>query len=77
MKKAWLMVIITILTALACAISFLKVPPTMVLLMDEFGVSLTIIGLAMTIPTISQLVVSLPFGVVLAKIGAKKTMFII
>ncbi len=57
MKKAWLMVMITILAALTCAISFLKVPPTMVLLMDEFGVNLTIIGLAMTIPTISQLVV--------------------
>ncbi|UWG96741.1 MFS transporter [Dehalobacter sp. DCM] len=77
MKKAWLMVIIAILTSITCAISFLKIPPTMVLIMQGFGVSLTVVGLTMTVATIAQVIVTLPFGVVVAKIGPKKTMYIV
>jgi MFS family permease len=76
MKKAWFMVILSILAAITCGVVFFKVPPTMVLLMQTFGISLTIVGLTMAVPTFTQLIVTLPFGVILEKIGTKKTMFI-
>lgn len=77
MKKAWLMVFVAILSALSCAITFLKIPPTMVIIMQTFGVSLTVVGLTMAVATIAQVIVTLPFGVLIAKIGPKKTMFIV
>ncbi|NLP44373.1 MAG: MFS transporter, partial [Peptococcaceae bacterium] len=77
MKKVWLMVIVTILTSITCTIAFLKIPPTMVLIMEAFGVSLTVVGLTMTVATIAQVTVSLPFGIVAAKIDPKKSMYIV
>jgi MFS family permease len=76
MKKSWLMAIITILFGMTFAMTFLKVPPTMVLLIKEFNISLTASGLLMSIPSIAILVATIPAGILVQKIGAKNTMFV-
>ncbi|UWG98703.1 MFS transporter [Dehalobacter sp. DCM] len=71
MKKAWLMAIVAICSGVVFAISLFKVPPTMVLLMQEFNVSIAVIGLVMTAIAITSTVIALPGGAIMQKIGPK------
>lgn len=71
MKKAWLMAIVSILAGVVFAIDLFKVPPTMMLLMKDYNVSIAVIGLVMTAIAITSTVIALPGGAIMQKIGPK------
>lgn len=76
MRKSWLMAIVAIVFGLTFPMTFLKVPPTMVLLIKQFNISLTAAGLLMTVPAIAIMIAAIPGGILVHKIGAKNTMFV-
>jgi MFS family permease len=76
MRKSWIVGITSILFAMTFAMGFLKVPPTMMLLIEHFGLDLTSSGWLMTIPSVAILVATIPAGILVQRIGAKNTMFV-
>ncbi|UWG96932.1 MFS transporter [Dehalobacter sp. DCM] len=71
MKKAWLMVVIAILTGLVFTMGLFKIPPIMVLLMQDYKVGIAVIGLVMTAFALSSTIIALPGGAIIQKVGVK------
>lgn len=71
MKKAWLMASVAILTGIVFAIGLFKVPPIMLLLMQEMQIDMTVIGLTMSVAAIAGAISALPGGAIMQKIGSK------
>ncbi|WP_373657544.1 CynX/NimT family MFS transporter [Sporomusa acidovorans] len=67
-----MMAIIAILTGVVFAMVLFKVPPTMVVIMKDLNVGLTVTGLLMSMVAISSIVLALPGGAIMQKIGPKK-----
>ncbi|QSX07658.1 MFS transporter [Alkalibacter rhizosphaerae] len=71
MKKAWTMATIAILTGIVFVIGLYKVPPTMVLLMSDLQIDMTVVGLTMSVCAIAAMIASLPGGAIMQKFGPK------
>jgi len=74
MAKAWAAGLAAILATLCFACSQFKVTSTMVYIMDGFGVSLATAGLLMTFSSVTVMIVSLPGGAILQKLGSRRTL---
>lgn len=74
MGRAWAAGLAAIFATLCFACSQFKVTSTMVYIMDDFGVSLATAGLLMTLSSVSVMLVSLPGGAILQRIGSRKTL---
>ncbi|UWG96728.1 MFS transporter [Dehalobacter sp. DCM] len=72
MKKAWLMATVALITGIVFTMGLFKVPPTMILLMQDLHVGIGIIGLTMSVCAIASAVISLPGGAIMQKVGFKK-----
>jgi MFS family permease len=69
LKKAWTITIISIFAGIAFALTMLKVAPTMGYIMGDYGINATQAGMLMTALGITSMIVSLPGGVIMQKIG--------
>lgn len=74
MARAWAAGLAAIFATLCFACSQFKVTSTMVYIMDDFGVSLATAGLLMTLSSVSVMLVSLPGGAILQRLGSRKTL---
>lgn len=74
MGRAWAAGLAAIFATLCFACSQFKVTSTMVYIMDDFGVSLATAGLLMTLSSVSVMLVSLPGGAILQRLGSRKTL---
>lgn len=74
MGRAWAAGLAAIFATLCFACSQFKVTSTMVYIMDGFGVSLATAGLLMTLSSVSVMLVSLPGGAILQRLGSRKTL---
>ncbi|WP_434509858.1 MFS transporter [Desulfitobacterium sp. AusDCA] len=71
-NRVWLVTIIVILAGVVVAACNFKVPPTMVVLMDELHVSVTDGGILMSMSVIAGIILALPAGGIIMKTGPKK-----
>jgi predicted MFS family arabinose efflux permease len=71
-RNKWLMFIVLYLSA--CAVSFnqFKVPPIMGVLAETFGVGIPQVALLMTAFSVIGIILALPAGILVGKIGIKK-----
>ena len=74
MGKAWAAGLAAIFATLCFACSQFKVTGTMVYIMDDWGLGLSTVGLLMTLSSIPVMLVALPGGVVLQKLGSRRTL---
>lgn len=77
MKKyssSWASFVFVFLSGIFLCISFFKVPPTMVMLMQEFGVGPGVAGWFMSICSLAGMIVAIPAGTLQAKIGPKNAL---
>ena len=72
--KAWLVVIVAILAQVTFAIGLMKVPANMVLIMNGFGVDPVAAGNLMNFNGIVALIVALPAGMIMQKLGARNVL---
>lgn len=70
-KKAWLVVVVGILVQVGFAISLMKVPSNMVLIMNGMGIDPVLAGNLMTVNGIVALIISLPAGMIMQKKGPR------
>lgn len=70
--RGWAITLVGILAAVAIAINMFKVPPTMSLLMADFGIGPALGGWLMTVPTVTGLILALPSGGLTDRFGPKK-----
>lgn len=59
------------MTGIVFAIGLFKVPPTMVLLMQEMNIDMTVVGLTMSVAAIAGAISALPGGAMMQKLGSK------
>ena len=71
MKKAWFITLIAIITGVIFSIGFFKVPPTLVLIMEDMNVGLTTAGLLMSMIGVSSTLLALPGGAIMQKVGPR------
>ncbi|TWH56921.1 putative MFS family arabinose efflux permease [Desulfitobacterium sp. LBE] len=71
-NRVWLVTLIVVLTGVVVAACNFKVPPTMVVLMDEMQVSVTEGGILMSMSVIAGIILALPAGGIIMKTGPKK-----
>ena len=74
MGRAWAAGLASIFATLCFACSQFKVTSTMVFIMDGWGVSLATAGLLMTLSSGTVMLVALPGGAILQKLGPRKTL---
>lgn len=70
---AWVILIIVFLASVAAPLNQNKVPPLMPVLMDAFEITLSQAGLLMSVFSVTGLILALPTGIILQKIGPKVT----
>jgi MFS family permease len=70
---AWIILIVVFLASVAAPLNQNKVPPLMPVLMDAFEITLSQAGLLMSVFSITGLILALPTGIILQKIGPKVT----
>ena len=73
---AWIILIVVYLASIAAAYDQFKVPPIMPVLMDRFHIDLTQAGLLMSSIAMIGLVLALPAGIILQRLGSKVTILI-
>ncbi len=71
MKKAWMMAAIAIATGIVFVMGLFRIPPTMILLMQDMKIDLAAIGLLMTVCSFAGAAFTLPSGALMQKIGPK------
>ncbi|MEM5769173.1 MAG: MFS transporter [Bacillota bacterium] len=71
-NRVWLVTLIVVLTGVVVAACNFKVPPTMVVLMDELQVSVTEGGTLMSMSVIAGIILAIPAGGIIMKTGPKK-----
>lgn len=70
-SKAWFVVIISLLAQVAFAIGLMKAPATMGPIIEQFGISVTEAGNLMNANGIVALILALPAGMVMQKLGPR------
>ena len=70
---AWLILGVLLLFSIAAPLNQFKVPPIMPLLIDALGLSVTGAGLLMSVFAVTGLILALPSGLILQRIGARPT----
>ena len=70
---AWLILGVLLLFSIAAPLNQFKVPPIMPLLMDALGLSVSGAGLLMSVFAVTGLILALPSGLILQRIGARPT----
>lgn len=70
---AWVILIVVFLASVAAPLNQSKVPPLMPVLMNAFEITLSQAGLLMSVFSITGLILALPTGIILQKIGPKAT----
>jgi MFS family permease len=71
MKKAWMMVVIAIAAGVVSVMGMFRIPPTMILLMQDMKIDLTVFSLLMTVCSFASAVFTLPSGALMQKVGPK------
>ncbi len=69
----WMVVGIVFLISVAAPVNLFKVPPIMPVLIKVFNLNLTYAGLLMSVFSLAGLALALPAGVILSKVGPKRT----
>lgn len=72
-RYAWVVLIVVFLASVAAPLNQFKVPPLMPVLMQSFTLDLTQAGWLMSIFALTGLILALPAGVILQRLGAKVT----
>lgn len=75
--RSWVIAGVVIFATLCFACSQFKVTGTMVYIIDDWGISLTTAGLLMSLPSLANLIVALPGGAILQRLGSRKTLLAI
>ena len=70
-SKAWFVVIISLLAQVAFAIGLMKAPATMGPIIEQFGISVTEAGNLMNANGVVALILALPAGMVMQKLGPR------
>lgn len=70
---AWIILVVVYLASVAAPLSQSKVPPIMPLLMQAFQIDLTQAGLLMSVFAVTGLLLALPAGIILQRLGPKGT----
>ena len=73
---AWVILTVVYLASVVAAFNQFKVPPIMPVLMETFQIDLTQAGLLMSIIAVIGLVLALPTGIILQRLGSKATILI-
>lgn len=72
-KYAWVILFVAFLASVAAPLNQFKVPPLMPVLMDVFQLSLSQAGMLMSVFALTGLILALPAGVIMQKLGPKVT----
>ena len=73
---AWMILSVVYLASVIAAFNQFKIPPLMPVLMQAYQIDLTQAGLLMSIIAMIGLVLALPTGIILQRLGSKATIFI-
>mgnify|MGYP001765438182 CR=1 FL=1 len=73
---AWIILAVVFLASLAASLNQAKVPPVMPVLMERFNLSLTRAGMLMSIFAITGVILALPAGLIMQRLGIKVTALI-
>jgi predicted MFS family arabinose efflux permease len=68
---AWVILLVVFLASVAAPLNQFKVPPLMPVLMEAFRLDLSQAGLLMSVFAFTGLILALPAGIILQKLGAK------
>lgn len=68
---AWVILLVVVLASVAAPLNQFKVPPLMPVLMETFRLNLSQAGLLMSVFAFTGLILALPAGIVLQKLGPK------
>jgi MFS family permease len=72
-RYAWVVLGALFVAALAAPINQYKVPPVMPVLMEVFGLDLTVANLLMSVFSLSAFVLAIPAGIIVHSIGPKRS----
>lgn len=72
-RYGWVVVAVVVLASVAASLNQFKVPPLVPVLMDAFGLGLSQIGLLMSIFAVTGVVLALPAGLILRRLGVRAT----
>jgi MFS family permease len=72
-RTAWFIVFVLLLASVAAPLNQFKVPPLMPILMDAFSLPLGTAGLLMSVFSMTGLILALPAGFIVQKLGFKIT----
>jgi MFS family permease len=72
-RSPWLILIVVLLASIAATLNQFKVPPVMPLLMAEFSQSAGQAGLLMSVFAVTGLLLAVPSGFILQKLGYRRT----
>ncbi len=70
---AWIILAVLLLFSIAAPLNQFKVPPIMPLLMDALGLSVSGAGLLMSVYAVTGLILALPAGFILQRVGFRVT----
>jgi predicted MFS family arabinose efflux permease len=70
---AWIILTVAFLASIAAALNMLKVPPLMPILIDVFKINMSSAGLMISVFAITGVLLSLPAGAIIQKLGIKLT----
>jgi MFS family permease len=72
-RYAWIVLIALYIAAIAVPINQYKVPPVMPVLMEAFGLDLTMANLLMSIFSLSAFLLAIPAGIIVHRMGPKRS----
>jgi MFS family permease len=72
-RYAWIVLIALYIAAIAVPINQYKVPPVMPVLMETFGLDLTMANLLMSIFSLSAFLLAIPAGIIVHRMGPKRS----
>ncbi len=72
-RYTWIMLIALFVAAVAAPVNMYKVPPVMPVLMDVFGLDLTSANLLMSVFAVAGVVLGIPAGLIVQRIGFKRS----
>ena len=69
----WVVVAVVVLASVAASLNQFKVPPLVPILMDAFGLGLSQAGMLMSVFGVTGVILALPAGLILQRLGARAT----
>lgn len=72
-RRSWAVAICAILMAIACSVGMFTVPATMVFIIEGMGISVADASWLMTIVAIVSTILSLPGGIIIDKLGVRRS----